>query len=255
MIVTASTGNYNAIIAHEVSGITATSPVDATSFNTNSLNSGAAATQAGGDYIFGFAVTINNHSYSAGTGYALRANVPFSGSYLASEDQVQAAAGSVTATFGGTAGSGSASLVAFKAAASGGGSGDTTAPSVPTNLSASAVSSSQINLSWTASTDNVGVAGYTIYRNGSQIATFATNSYSDTGLTASTQYTYTVDAYDAAGNHSSQSTSASATTQSAPLTSPAISSFTANPASITSRQQLCLILDSFRQPRSYFIHK
>src|SRR3989441_769044 len=48
---------------------------------------------------------------------------------------------------------------------------DITPPSVPTNLSASAVSSSQITLSWTASTDNVGVAGYQIYRGGSQIAT------------------------------------------------------------------------------------
>src|SRR5271166_3718688 len=90
--------------------------------------------------------------------------------------------------------------------------GDTTPPSVPTNLSASAVSSSQINLTWTASTDNVGVTGYKIYRGGVQVGTSATNSYSDTGLTASTAYTYTVSAYDPAGNNSAQSASASATT-------------------------------------------
>src|SRR5213593_1289354 len=66
---------------------------------------------------------------------------------------------------------------------------DTTPPSVPTNLSGSAVSSSQINLSWTASTDNVGVAGYTIYRGGAKIATTALTSYSDTGLSPSTAYT------------------------------------------------------------------
>ena len=77
----------------------------------------------------------------------------------------------------------------------------------PTSLSGTAVSSSQINLSWTASTDNVGVTGYKIYRNGTQVGTSATNSYSDTGLTASTAYTYTVSAYDAAGNNSAQSTS------------------------------------------------
>jgi chitodextrinase len=94
-------------------------------------------------------------------------------------------------------------------------SGDTTPPSVPTSLSASAVSSSAINLTWTASTDNVGVTGYKIYRGGTQVGTSATNSYSDTGLTASTQYTYTVSAYDAAGNNSAQSSSASATTQAA----------------------------------------
>src|SRR5207245_6124242 len=58
---------------------------------------------------------------------------------------------------------------------------DTTPPSVPTNLSAGAASSSQINLAWTASTDNVGVSGYTIYRGASQIATTSLTSYSDTG--------------------------------------------------------------------------
>jgi chitodextrinase len=90
---------------------------------------------------------------------------------------------------------------------------DTTAPSVPTNVSATAVSSSQINLSWTASTDNVGVTGYQVFRNGTQISSPTTNSYSDTGLTASTQYTYTVKATDAAGNTSANSGNASATTQ------------------------------------------
>ncbi|MEO8637464.1 MAG: LamG-like jellyroll fold domain-containing protein [Candidatus Taylorbacteria bacterium] len=90
---------------------------------------------------------------------------------------------------------------------------DTTAPSTPTNLSASAVSSSQINLSWTASTDNVGVTGYKVFRNGTQVATPSTNSYSSTGLTANTSYSYTVLAQDAAGNPSAQSSSASATTQ------------------------------------------
>ncbi len=92
---------------------------------------------------------------------------------------------------------------------------DTTAPSTPTNLTASATSSSQINLSWTASTDAVGVTGYRIYRAGTQIGTSATNSYSNTGLTASTAYSFAVSAYDAAGNNSAQSSSVSATTQAA----------------------------------------
>jgi chitodextrinase len=92
--------------------------------------------------------------------------------------------------------------------------GDATPPSVPTNLSATAVSSSQINLSWNASTDNVGVTGYRVYRNGSQITTTANTSYSDNNLSASTNYSYTVSAYDAAGNSSAQSSAASATTQS-----------------------------------------
>jgi len=90
---------------------------------------------------------------------------------------------------------------------------DNTAPTVPAGLSATAVSTSGINLSWTASTDTVGVTGYKVFRNSVQVGTSATNSYSDTGLTASTQYTYTISAYDAAGNNSTQSSSASATTQ------------------------------------------
>src|SRR5437667_336716 len=89
---------------------------------------------------------------------------------------------------------------------------DTTAPTVPAGLSATAASSSQINLTWTASTDNVGVTGYNVYRGGTKIGTSTTTSYSDTGLTASTTYSYTVAAFDAASNTSAQSASASATT-------------------------------------------
>ena len=95
---------------------------------------------------------------------------------------------------------------------SGGGGGDTQAPTVPAGISWQAISTSEIILSWTASTDNVGVTGYSIYSDGTLIVTSATNSYSDSGLSASTTYTYSVSAYDAAGNASSQSSSASATT-------------------------------------------
>jgi len=89
---------------------------------------------------------------------------------------------------------------------------DTTSPSVPASLSATAASTSQIDLTWSASTDNVGVAGYRIYRGGTPIATSVATSYSDTGLSAATAYTYTVAAYDAAGNVSGQSSPAGATT-------------------------------------------
>ena len=88
------------------------------------------------------------------------------------------------------------------------------APSVPTGLSATAVSQSQINLSWSASTDTggSGLSGYRIYRGGSQIGTSATTSYSDPSLAAGTTYSYRVAAYDVAGNVSAQSSPASATT-------------------------------------------
>ena len=89
---------------------------------------------------------------------------------------------------------------------------DTEAPTVPKNLNASVVSSSQIDLTWDASTDNVAVTGYEIFRGGTSIGTSNTNSYSNTGLTASTEYTYTVLASDAEGNKSAQSDAANAST-------------------------------------------
>lgn len=92
------------------------------------------------------------------------------------------------------------------------GSPDAVAPSVPTNLSATAVSQSQINLSWTASTDNTSVDGYVIYRDGLDIATTTLTTYSDTGLSASTLYTYNVVAFDPSNNYSAQSDPASDTT-------------------------------------------
>jgi chitodextrinase len=86
------------------------------------------------------------------------------------------------------------------------------APSVPTGLSAVAASSSQINLHWTASTGGSGVAGYKLFRNGTQVGTSTSTSYSDTGLAAATAYSYTAAAYDGSGNTSAQSGSVSATT-------------------------------------------
>lgn len=108
---------------------------------------------------------------------------------------------------------------------------DTTPPSQPAGLTASAVSSSQINLSWTASTDNVGVTGYLIYRNNSQIANITTNlstpSFGDTGLAANTSYSYYVVAYDAASNKSAASATVSATTN-ASITTGIITGFVYN---------------------------
>lgn len=94
----------------------------------------------------------------------------------------------------------------------GNGTVDTIAPSVPTNLSATAASSSQINLNWEASTDNVGVIGYDIYRNGIIVGSSTQASYSDTGLLASTSYSYVIKAKDAAGNFSSSSNTVTAVT-------------------------------------------
>ena len=89
---------------------------------------------------------------------------------------------------------------------------DNTAPSIPSSLTATATSSTEIDLSWTASTDNVGVAGYQVFRNSTQIATSTQTTYADQGLSASTPYTYVVKAFDGAGNVSASSTPAMATT-------------------------------------------
>ncbi|MFC5666763.1 glycoside hydrolase family 6 protein [Kitasatospora misakiensis] len=89
---------------------------------------------------------------------------------------------------------------------------DTVAPSVPTGL-AGTTTATGASLSWTASTDNVGVTGYQVFRNGVQVGTSTTTSYTDSGLTASTAYSYTVKARDAAGNVSAASAALSLTTQ------------------------------------------
>jgi chitodextrinase len=96
----------------------------------------------------------------------------------------------------------------------GGGSGDTTPPSTPGSLAATATTSSSVSLAWNASTDNIGVTGYVVSRNGTEIATTGTGTtYTDTGRTPSTSYTYTVKARDAAGNTSGASNTVTATTQ------------------------------------------
>lgn len=80
--------------------------------------------------------------------------------------------------------------------------GDTQAPTVPGSPQFVSKGATSITFSWAASTDNVGVDGYQVFRNGTPIATTTQTSYTDTGLTPSTQYTHTVAAYDAAGNNS-----------------------------------------------------
>jgi hypothetical protein len=91
---------------------------------------------------------------------------------------------------------------------------DTEPPTAPTNLTARAVSSSQIDLSWGPSTDNVGVAGYLIVRDGAYVATVTGTSFQDIGLAPSTTYSYVVMAYDDAHNVASSNT-ATATTRKA----------------------------------------
>ncbi len=96
-----------------------------------------------------------------------------------------------------------------------GSGGDYTAPSTPTGLSVTGTTSSSVSLSWSPAADNVAVTGYDIYRGSTLVGTSTGTTYTDNGLTAATAYTYTVAAFDAAGNVSAHSSAVSATTSSA----------------------------------------
>jgi acid phosphatase type 7 len=83
---------------------------------------------------------------------------------------------------------------------------DSVAPTTPTNLKATGATASSVSFSWAGSSDNVGVAGYGVYRSGTRAATTTATNYTLTGLSCGTSYSIGVDAYDAAGNRSPQAT-------------------------------------------------
>ncbi len=89
---------------------------------------------------------------------------------------------------------------------------DSIAPSAPSGFSATTNSSTKITLVWSASSDNVGVTGYRIYRNSIEIGTSAVTSFTDNSVTGGATYSYTIKAYDAAGNLSASSSTATVTT-------------------------------------------
>jgi fibronectin type 3 domain-containing protein len=113
------------------------------------------------------------------------------------------------------AGDGAGNLSGFSNTATASTPPDTTAPSSPTSLTAVGSNSTTINLSWTASTDDVDVVGYNVYRDGgaTAIATVSDTNYSDTGLGIGSTHSYTVKAFDAANNLSAASNTATASTQ------------------------------------------
>jgi len=96
----------------------------------------------------------------------------------------------------------------------GGSGGDTTPPTAPTNLTSPSKTSTSVSLSWNASTDTggSGLAGYRVFRNGTQVAQVTGTTHTDSGLTANTTYSYVVRAVDGAGNVSGPSNTLSVTT-------------------------------------------
>jgi uncharacterized protein YkwD/chitodextrinase len=134
-----------------------------------------------------------------------------------------------TLTASNAAGSSTARVVVTVAAAA-----DTQPPTQPTLITAAATGPSHVDLAWSAAIDNVGVAGYQILRNGSALATVSgtTVTYADTSAAPNTSYSYSVRAFDGAGNYSGASNAIAATTPAATSGSatcgvPAVGAFTA----------------------------
>ncbi len=114
---------------------------------------------------------------------------------------------------------------------------DSEPPSAVTTLAASGTTTSGTELSWSASTDNLGVTSYQIFRNGTQIGTTPGTSYTATGLSANTSYAFTVRAADAAGNVSAAGNTVNVTTLTADSQSPsAVTTLSASGTTATGTQ-------------------
>jgi len=199
----------------EYNGVDTGAPVDVTAVGTGSGNTSTTAavtTTNATDMLFATNV-VSTVNTGAGTGFTSRIITPDGN---IAEDRMVSAIGSYTATAGLASGQWVAQMVAFRAAGS---VPDSTPPSAPASLAATPISATQVNLAWTASTDNIGVAGYRVERcQGSvctdftQILTPTGTSVSDTGVVTGTTYNYRVRAVDGAGNLSDYSNTATATT-------------------------------------------
>ena len=209
---------YHELFVHEYAGLDRVSPLDGFSVSVGAglaFTSGAVTTSAANALLYG--IEIDSNLASGVDGWTTRATL--NGNIVA--DAVASDAGAY-AFAGRSSGAYIAWLVAFRLAAESPETPppaplpppDTEAPSVPSGLSSSFQSSSQIDLSWSPSTDNVAVAGYAIYRDGVLIGSTGATSYTDTGLSAGTSYSYAVAAYDAASNTSDRSAGLSVRTQS-----------------------------------------
>jgi chitodextrinase len=232
----------------EYAGIALANSVDVTAAaqgNSSLPNSGIATTTANGDLVIGLTSSANPVTVVAGTGYVIEDGVPAApNTKLAVEDQQQNAAGPVaaTATFSASNNWG-AVLAAFRTAGNAVAS-DTNPPAAPVMLTATAVSSTRVDLQWGAATDNVGVtayrpercqdAGCTSFEKLTYQPLPTGTTYSDTGLSPNTTYSYIVRATDAAGNLGPYSNIASVTTPAAAGTTPLI---TLSPATLTFANQ------------------
>ncbi|MFC5831549.1 fibronectin type III domain-containing protein [Nonomuraea insulae] len=169
-----------------------------------------ASTDQGGSGLAGYNVYREQGATDPQLGQSTTNSITLTGLTAGTQYQVYVRARDVAGNL-----SGNSQLVTFTTTTTGG--GDTSPPTAPAGLAASGTTSTGTTLSWTAATDDTGVAGYDVLRaTGStftQVGTTATTSYGDTGLTPSTTYRYQVRARDAAGNTSPVSNTAEVTTQ------------------------------------------
>ncbi len=190
--------------------------------NSAAVDSGATGSVGAGELVIGGIITGGSPGTvtpgsSAGQTFTMRAHTS---GYSADLEDIQssgAGAQDARATF-----SSSTDWYAVVATFHTSGSGTASPPSVPAGLKTTSVTASSVALSWTASTDSGGtLAGYTVYRNGTSIGTAnaATTTFTDSTAQPSTTYSYTVDAFDTAGNHSAQSTALPVTTPAAAASS------------------------------------
>ena len=215
--VTAPAAAYLGGAVGEYSGVALSAPLDQMAVAAGvgtAVDSGATAAVAAGDLVFGALITGGTPGgetpgTSSGVTYTPAASADSGSAYA--EDITSAAAGpqNGTATLS-TSTDWYAVAAAFLAVPAG-----AVAPAAPTNVAAPTVTSSNVTLSWTASTDNVPVTGYTVYRDGVQIGTTATTGYNDTTVAPSTAYSYTVTATNGAAQTSPASSPA------LPVTTPA----------------------------------
>jgi chitodextrinase len=219
-----SVNSFGIVYAHEYSGVRQTAPLDVTVAaigTSGSLSSGSATTTNDTELLFAGGVSASFVT-SPGAGYTARATSQGN----MTEDKMVSAKGSYSATASNSGGAWAMQMVAFKGMTSG--ISDATPPTVPTGLSAIAVTSSQITLSWIASTDPdnpPSQIAYGVYQNGTRIAITAAGatSWAVTGLAASTTYSYTLTASDPAGNNSAQTAPVSATTKTSDTQAPTVS--------------------------------
>jgi hypothetical protein len=209
-------------------GIHPTQPFEATSSavaaSSRQIAAPSVETTSDGALLIGAFGISNNATITAPDGMVGRASAVMSSGQnkvaVAIADELlgpaSAASGGRVATAS-TASANIGQLVAFRASTALTPAQDTQPPTQPTGVVATATSQTEVAVSWNASSDNVSVAGYEVYRGADLVATVTDGlSYTDAGRTANTTYTYAIRALDAAGNRSAPSDTASATTPAPP---------------------------------------